>query len=129
MSSLKHQQHSTAEQYRSATQLSFPDTGAQQVPVEQLSFPEYSPVADNPHTPIPSAKTSSAELDKTKQEYTQKIAETSQQLVAVQQKYKDLEEADHKVKEEVAQLLAWSKYEDPEADGEFGKSKKKGSSE
>jgi surface antigen len=51
MSSLDQQQNSTTEHHRRAPQLTFPDTGAQKVPLEQLAFPDYSVLSSNPLTP------------------------------------------------------------------------------
>lgn len=47
MSSLDHEQNSTTGQYSNTTQLSFPDTGRQRIPLEQLDFPDAAILSHN----------------------------------------------------------------------------------
>ena len=55
MSSLDHRQNSTAEQHGNTDPLQLSSLNIPQPSVEQLSFPEYSPMLGNPQTPSTSA--------------------------------------------------------------------------
>ena len=55
MSSLDHRQNSTVEQHGNTDPLQLSGLHVPQPPVEQLSFPEYSPIVGNPHTSSTSA--------------------------------------------------------------------------
>lgn len=59
MSSLDHRQNSTTKQHGNTDPLQLSGMNAQQPPVEQLSFPEYSATSGNLLTPTPSTSTAS----------------------------------------------------------------------